>query len=205
MQTTYIFIILNIIASIYAWSNPTIFDKWTMNPYLIHKKRQYYRFITSGFIHANYLHLIFNMLTLYFFGERVEYIFNSIFKGAGSWMYILLYLFAIIASDIPTFFKKKNQSYYNSVGASGGISAIVFASILFMPVAKLCLYAILCIPGFIFAVLYLIYSYYESRRNTQINHEAHFYGALAGILFCVITFPRCIMIFIEQVSQWKFF
>jgi len=205
MKITYLLIGINIILSIYAWSNPAVFSKWTMNPYLIRTKNQYYRFITSGFIHGSYMHLFFNMLTLYFFGERIEHNFTFIFEKMAPIMYLALYVSAIIVSDLPTFFKRRNDSYYNSVGASGAISAVVFASILFMPLNKLCLYAIICIPGFIFGILYLIYSYYEARRDSQINHDAHLYGALFGIIFCIIVYPHSISIFIEQIRAWRFF
>ena len=177
-----------------------------MNPYRIQNQKEYYRFITSGLIHANFSHLLWNMFSLYFFGNVVEQYFAFIFGSAWPYFFIALYVLAIIVSDLPTYFKNRNNPGYNSLGASGGVAAIIFASVLFQPLEKICFYFVFCFSGFILAVAYVIYSYYSGRRsNDNINHDAHLYGALFGILFCAVLYPASIPHFIEQVSQWKIF
>ena len=158
MSITLIIVVITTIATIYAWNNKSILSKWIFNPYSIHHYKQYGRFVTSGFIHGSWMHLIFNMLVLYMFGEQVEYIFRSIYGVTGSILFIVMYLGAIIVADIPTFIKNKDNMHYNALGASGGTSGILFSFILFNPTQQLCLYGLLCFPGFLWGVLYIIYS-----------------------------------------------
>lgn len=178
----------------------------TMNPYMITKRGQYYRLITSGFIHGDHLHLIFNMFSFYFFGTQLENIFQYIFGGLGSVYFILLYVLAIIVSDIPTLIKYQNNHAYNSLGASGAVSAVIFACILFQPLQKIYIYGVLGVPGFILGAVYLIYSYQSAKRSKdRINHDAHLYGALFGLVFCIVLYPDSIRIFIEQMKEWRLF
>ncbi len=205
MSVTLIIIVVTVIASFYAWNNAAILSRWIFNPYTIARRNQYDRFITSGFIHNDYGHLFFNMLALYFFGNVVEYYFMAIMGPAvGAGLYVLLYLVAIIVSDIPTYLKNKNKSYYNSLGASGGVSAIVFAGIVFQPASDICLYFVLCLPGFLLGALYLAYSIFKSRQpgSDNINHDAHLYGALFGVLFTIAIIPRSIDLFVQGLSSW---
>jgi len=144
------------------------------------------------------------MISFYFFGTVTEELFGYIFEGWSSIYFIALYILAIIVSDIPTFFKHQNNPGYNSLGASGGVSAIIFAFILFMPTQKICLYFALCVPGFILGALYLIYSYFQGKNSRDgINHDAHLYGALFGVIFCIILYPASINIFIQQIADWN--
>jgi membrane associated rhomboid family serine protease len=175
-----------------------------MNPVHIKTKHQYYRFLTSGFIHQDHIHLFFNMFSLFFFGQAVEYVFEDLFGLAGSVYFVLLYLCAIIVSDIPTYLKHKNNPDYNSLGASGGVAAIIFAFILFRPLDDIYLYAALPVPGFILGSLYIIFSWYQGRKaKDNINHDAHLYGALFGFLFCAMLYPSSIGEFIKQISTWN--
>lgn len=204
MSLTVIFIVITVIASIYTWNNPTVYAKWIFNPYRIAQHKEYYRFLTSGFIHSGYLHLFINMLTFYFFARFLEYAFQAFHGTAGVIAFIALYLLGIIASDIPSFFKHKNDPGYNAVGASGGVSAIVFSSIMFNPVNDICLYFFICLPGFILGILFLIYSYYQGKNaSDNIGHEAHFYGAVFGIIFTVIIIPEVLSLFWEHLSNWQ--
>ena len=198
LSLTIIIIIITVIASLYAWSNSTVMTSWMMNPYLTDQRREYWRFVTSGLIHNDYMHLFFNMFTMYFFGQIVE-------QQLGGVLFILMYVAGIIVSDVPTYLKNRKNPYYNSLGASGGVSAVVFASILFQPLSPLYLFFIpVPIPGFIFGALYMFYSYYQAERGgDHINHDAHLYGALFGILFAIIAVPGSLMHFFEQVSQWR--
>jgi membrane associated rhomboid family serine protease len=180
--------------SLFALSNPVILGNLIMNPYITNRRNQYYRFITSGFVHANYLHLGFNMLSLYFFGDIIEI-------WLGGFRFILLYIAAIVISDIPTYLKHKDNPGYNSLGASGGVSAIIFASILLHPMNWIIVYFI-PVPAFLFGFIYLFYSYYMDRRsNEQINHSAHFYGAVVGIVYTSILYPSLLPAFFTQIVE----
>lgn len=191
--------------SLYAMNQRIVLSKFMMNPYMVTNRGQYYRLLTSGLIHADFAHLLFNMFSLYFFGINLEYIFSVIFGSLGPVYFIALYLLGIIVSDLPTLLKHRNNPGYNSLGASGAVSAVIFACILFDPLADLLLYFI-PVKGFIFAAIYLIYSYISSKRSRDgINHDAHLYGALFGILFCIVLYPDSIRIFIEEISAWQLF
>lgn len=206
MSLTLILIFITVGISWYAWQNPSLLDKWVMNPARVSKHNEYYRFITSGFIHADVGHLIFNMFSLYFFGEAMEMFLGQIFGPNGTIYYLVLYIAGIIVSDIPTYFKHRNSSRYNSLGASGGVSALLFAFILLAPLQKVCLYFAICIPGFIFGAIYMAYSFYESRKmGGNVNHDAHLYGAIFGILFMAVLLPASIPNFIEQIASWRLF
>ena len=207
MSITIIIIAVTVIVSVMAWNNYSLMDRWIMNPYKVETRREYYRLITSGFLHADWGHLIFNMLSFYFFAGYIEQVFGMLFGNSGPIYLIGFYLAAILVSDIPTFLKHRNDPGYNSLGASGGVSAIIFAAILFQPLISISLLFIpIGIPGFIFGPLYLAYSYYESRRGAgNINHDAHFYGALFGVVFMVIVYPQVLPSFFEQVASWRLF
>ncbi|MFN3382695.1 MAG: rhomboid family intramembrane serine protease, partial [Runella zeae] len=151
-------------------------------------------------------HLIFNMFSLYFFGEAMEMFLNSIFGPSGTIYYVALYLLGIVVSDIPTFFKHRTNSRYLSLGASGGVASLLFAFILLAPLQKVCLYFAICIPGFIFGAIYMLYSFYESRKSGgYINHDAHLYGALFGIVFMAFLLPASIPNFFDQIATWRLF
>lgn len=198
-------IIITSAVSLYAMNNRELLSKFMMNPYMVTQRGQYYRLLTSGIIHADFAHLFFNMFSLYFFGINLEYIFNYIFGDLGPVYFIALYILGIIVSDLPTLLKHRNNPGYNSLGASGAVSSVIFACILFDPLADLLIYFI-PVKGFIFAAIYLVYSYVSARRSRDgINHDAHLYGALFGILFCIVLYPRSISIFMEQISSWKLF
>jgi membrane associated rhomboid family serine protease len=195
---TFIVIIITVITSFYAWNKPEVHSKWMMNPYRVNRNNEYYRFITSGFIHADYMHLFFNMYSLYLFGRLTE-------SYLGPLNFVLLYLLGIIISDIPTYFKYRNSSYYNSLGASGGVSSVIFSSIFLNPLGEMGMIFIpIFIPGFIFGFLYLIYCYFAARRGgDHINHDAHFYGAVFGIVYTAIVYPGSLSIFFQQILNWR--
>lgn len=128
------------------------------------------------------------------------------FGQAGGLYFIALYILAIVVSDLPTFFKHKNNPGYNSLGASGGVSAVIFAFIIFQPLSDICLYFALCMPGFILGALYILFSWYQGRKsNDNINHDAHLYGALFGLIFCIVVAPSSIGSFFEQIQTWRLF
>jgi membrane associated rhomboid family serine protease len=189
LTITLIIIILTGIISFTAFSNQKIINDLIFYPPAITEHNQWYRFFTCGLIHADIAHLLFNMFSLYMFGEFVERSFSSpiLFAEKGKILYLVMYLLALFVCLIPTFIKHKNDYYYRSLGASGAVSAVVFAGILFDPTAKLGFFFIPpVIPGYIFGPLYLILStYLEKRSQDNVNHSAHIWGAIFGIVFII--------------------
>ncbi|MFT6133685.1 MAG: membrane associated rhomboid family serine protease [Cyclobacteriaceae bacterium] len=144
------------------------------------------------------------MFTFYFFGSIVEVIFGQVLGSSGSIVFILFYLSAIIISDLPTAIKNRNIPGFNSLGASGAVSAMVFASIIYLPLNKIYLFAIIGIPGFILGILYIIYSYTQGRNlSGNINHQAHLYGAIYGVVFAIFVYPPAAEQFIEQIMSYR--
>ncbi|MBF9253109.1 rhomboid family intramembrane serine protease [Pontibacter sp. 172403-2] len=207
LNITLILIGITVLVSWQAWQKPELMHRWIFQPYAVQRDNSWYRFLTSGFLHADFSHLFFNMFTLYFFGTNVEYTLIGIFGTiAGELCYLLVYLGGIIVSDIPTYLKHRNDPGYRALGASGGVASVLFASILFYPTVDVCLFAALCIPGFIFGVLYMMYSYFSGKRmGDNINHDAHFYGALYGFVLSLLLVPSAFPGFISQISQWRLF
>ncbi len=201
---TTILIIANVAASFYAWSNPTVMSNWLMNPYQIERKGQYYRFLSSGFIHADYMHLFFNMFTLYSFGGYLEAAYKYQYgMQLGGVFYLLLFIVGIIVSDMPSYFKHKNNYNYNSLGASGGVSAIIYACILLNPWSQLYIYFI-PLKGIVFALLYTAYSIWMSKKGyDNVNHNAHLWGGLFGVIFMILTYPQALTGFINQIINWQ--
>lgn len=203
MSITLLLIIITCGISYYAFNNPSLMDKLILNPYRITNRNEYYRFVTSGFIHADFQHLIFNMLSLWFVGEGIERIFGMLLGPSGSLYFLFLYLVGIIVSDIPTFLKHRNSSSYNSLGASGGVSAVLFAAILFAPTMTISLYFFIKMKAFIFGILFLGYSFYEAKKGTSyVNHSAHMYGAIFGMVFMAIVYPASVPGFFAQIGDW---
>jgi membrane associated rhomboid family serine protease len=203
MSITLILVIITSGISYYAFSNYSLMDKLILNPYKVTKRNEYYRFITSGFVHADFGHLIFNMLSLWFVGEGIESLFSQLFGPSGSFYYLFLYIVGIIVSDIPTYLKNRTNSNYNSLGASGGVSAVLFAAILLMPTMTISLYFFIKMKAFIFGILFLAYSYYEARKGTSyVNHSAHMVGAIFGMLFMAVVYPAAVPGFFAQIQEW---
>lgn len=205
ISVTVILIAITCISSYYAWKNPTYMSQSMFTPYHIHKKGEYQRFIFSGFIHKDGTHLLFNMFTFYFFGNVVEQFLQYRFGFIpGTIVYVLFYLVAIVIADLPTYFKHREDPTYHALGASGGTSATVFASIILMPLSNICLFGIFCLPGFLLGILFLVYSFYKGKQGLDnINHDAHLYGAIFGILFIIILSPHSGMQFIEQLNNYR--
>lgn len=202
MPVTYIIIGVTVLISFAAYNNSNLMRQLMMNPYAINNRKQYYRFITSGFIHADHVHLFFNMFSLYFFGTTIEYIFGIVFGSAGTIYFLALYFLGIIISDIPSYMKHRHNPGYNALGASGGVASVIFASIIFQPLANIYIYFV-PIPGFILGIAYIFFSWYQGKKaNDNVNHDAHLYGALFGVIFCAVLYPQSLPQFVEQIKNW---
>ncbi len=186
---TIIIIIITVIISIAGFRSEKIIDDLIFYPPAITQKKQYYRFITSGFIHADLGHLFFNMYAFYLFGNITEEIFLAIFGNYGRLLYIVMYVLALIASLLPCFLKNRNNSNYRTLGASGAISAVVFSFIMFDPMQGIGLIFIpVYIPGFLFGIIYLVVSFMlDKKGGGRVNHSAHIWGALFGIIFIIVA------------------
>lgn len=186
---TAITIAITCLISYLAFQNRELMDKLIFHPYSVARNPgEKVRFITNGFIHADFMHLGINMFVLYMFGGFAERTFLQIFDPMmGRILYIILYFGAIVVACIPAFMKHQNNSYYRSLGASGGTSAVILAYCLFLPWEYLYLMAILPIPAIVFAIGYLWYSSHMSNKaSDNIAHDAHLGGAVFGLFFTAI-------------------
>ncbi|RKE03834.1 rhomboid family intramembrane serine protease [Marinifilum flexuosum] len=200
---TIIIIAITVLISLAAFQNNDLLYKYQFNAYQITKRNQWYRIITYGFLHANWDHLLVNMIVLYFFGDALEYYFSYNFGSASVIYFIALYLGAIVLSTLYDLKKHKEHYHYNAVGASGATSAVVFATIFFAPLQPIYLFFVIPIPGIIFAAGYLYYSYYMGKKNIDnIGHSAHFSGALFGFLFPLIIKPKLFSLFLQQILNF---
>jgi membrane associated rhomboid family serine protease len=175
---------LTLIVSVIGLSRPQLVDRLLLRPYYMVRKGEYYRLITSGLVHADWWHLIFNMMTFFFFAFLLE-------RVLGQALFLLLYVLGLVLSDLGTWIRHRNDPEYASLGASGAILAVLFASIVYFPDQSLYLFPLpIPIPAPLFAVGYLAYSWWSSRQNRgRINHDAHIGGAITGLLFVAVTDP----------------
>ena len=184
-----------IIISLYAlYKDNSLIYKWVLHPWSVYHEQKYYQILTSGIIHGDLAHLMFNMLTFFFFAFNLEALI-------GSFEFLIIYLFSLIVSDIPTIIRNKDNPDYRSLGASGAISGVLFSSILFFPTSNIYIFFIpIGIPAPLFGVLYLAYCYWAARKSqSHINHDAHFWGAAAGVVITIILVPGVVPYFLEKV------
>lgn len=207
---TLFFIGITVLISFMAFNNPDVFSKLQLNPYQVYHRKEWYRLITHGFVHVDWMHLIINMFVLYSFGQGVENLFGQL-QDAGYlryyqiW-YTVFYFSAIVIASLLSVAKHKDDIYYNSVGASGAVSAVVFFYIFFDPYNKLLLFMIIPIPGILFGIAYLVYSQYMSRKsNDNVNHDAHFVGAVYGFLFPLLIKVSLINYFLQNILTFDIF
>ena len=187
-------LIFTVVTSLYAFNDAGLYGKFMLHPYSVYRKSKVYTLLTSGLIHADYMHLFFNMFTFYMVGLQLE-------RMVGHWQFALIYLASLIFSDIPSVLKHKNDFWYNSLGASGAISGVLFSFILFNPLTKFyILFIPIGIPAVIFGALYLIYCAYASKNSRDnINHDAHFFGALTGIIITILIVPGIVPHFLQML------
>ena len=189
-MVTLIIIGITCLVSLLCFTGTLDINRLMFNAYCVWNRKEWYRLLTYGLVHGSWSHLLFNMLTLYFFGKVVEEYFAVAFGSTmGIVMYVILYVTALVVSSIGDLIKNRDNWNYNAVGASGAVSAILFTSIFFEPKMGIYIYLIpIPVPAYIFAPLYLLYCWYMARRKMDnIGHSAHFWGALYGLVFPIVT------------------
>ncbi len=197
---TYALIGVTVLVSWLAFNNRVLLERLILWPPAVDRSKQYDRLLTHGFIHADGMHLLFNMVTLYFFGTQLEPFFADYIGSLG---FLAFYLSAIVIAIMPTYIRHQRDPNYRSLGASGAVSAVLFAFILLAPWSKIYLFLIpIGIPAFVFGGLYLGYTIWMDRRGGgNINHSAHLWGAVYGMLFTIIMEPRAAMTFMARLME----
>jgi membrane associated rhomboid family serine protease len=201
ISITVILVVITCIVSYLALNDSSLKYKLTYSPYSVKHHKRWWLIFTHGFIHADYGHLAMNMFTLFFLGEAVEQLMEFHFGDGGIFVYILLYFGGMAFASVPSMFKHSDNPGYLAVGASGAVSAVVFAFILFRPVDILLIYGIVPIPGIILGVLYIAFETYSNKKNqTNIAHDAHIAGAIFGIAFLVLMDYNIFLDFLHQIQ-----
>lgn len=197
---TYFIIGITALVSYIAFSNHQLMDKLQFNAAKVIHQKQYYRLLSHALLHASWTHLFVNMFVLFFFGTAVEQYFNIFFGRMGGAYFLLLYAGGTVFSNLYALYKHKNNYYYNAIGASGAVAAVLFTFIFLNPWEKVYFFGIIPIPGIIFAGLYLLYSYQMSKKELDnVAHDAHFLGAIFGLIFPAVLRPQLFDSFIDQL------
>lgn len=198
ISLTLILIVATAGVSLVAFRDATLMNRLILWPPAVSRGKQYYRLLSYGLVHADGMHLLFNMVTLYFFGRVMEQVFTHYIGDVG---YVLFYAGGLLVSILPSYLANRDNPGYRSLGASGAVSAVLFAFILLDP-WNLLLVFFIPVPAIIFAVLYVGYSVWAERKGRDnINHSAHLWGAAYGVLFMLIMEPRVLQIFWQQLTH----
>ena len=201
ISLTLVLIGLTVLVSWQAFDKPRLLDRLILWPPAIDRRRQYDRLVTHGFIHADWQHLLFNMITLYFFGRMVE---GWFVPYIGHFGFVLFYLTALVVAILPTYLRHRHDPNYRSLGASGAVSAVLFAFILVQPWSLIFVF-FLPVPAIVYAVLYVGYSIWMDRHGLDnVNHSAHLWGAGYGVLFTLMMEPRVGPAFLERLLHPSF-
>lgn len=204
---TYLILAITVYTSYRCMEDPYEKEKMMFIPYTIQRDGQWYRFFSHGLVHANWIHLLFNVYVLLMFGGMVEMQLkhHTIFGMIGPVVYVALYVTGLVMSSIYSYYKHKDNRGYAALGASGAVSGVVFASILLNPTSEMGLIFLpgIYLPSVIFGILYLVYSVYMSRKGTDnIGHDAHYWGAVWGFVFLVVAKPVLFMRFLEHIRYY---
>ena len=204
MSVTLIIVIATVLVSISTMNNRELFTKLLYSPYQVFHRKEYYRLFTHSLLHAGWIHLFVNMYVLYIFGSMAEKYFGAYRGGNGWYMYVLLYIGGVFFATLPALKKQKDNFMYNSVGASGAVSAVLFSCIGFEPTMSIYfIFLPIPIPAILFGVIYLIYEAYMDKHSSDyVAHDAHYYGAVFGILFTFISIPEAFMAFFRHLLDY---
>lgn len=204
MDTNFIIIIFTVAVSIYVIYNPEYKSRLLHYPYNVNKNKEYYRLISNGFIHADYIHLFFNMFTLYFFGGMVEDLFTAKFGMWGDTIFILFYISAIAFSCLSSQRKHAENPAYAALGASGAVSSVLLIAIILQPTMTLLIYGVLPVPAWILGIGYIWYSNRASKQQqrSNIGHDAHLYGAFYGCIVMALLYPSSYPRMIQEIIAW---
>ncbi|OGS80097.1 MAG: hypothetical protein A3D31_06515 [Candidatus Fluviicola riflensis] len=188
MFITYIIIGITVLFSLKGFSDSYFRDKYLYKPYNVKHHREYYRIFSHVFLHADPMHLIFNMITFYFFGKVMEEYFRDYYGFVtGNLVFIGFFILSSFFATMIQYGRHKDHEFYRSLGASGAVSAILFAFIMLAPTATITFF-IIPMPAIIFGVLYLGFEFWADKNGKgNIAHDAHISGALFGIVFILIT------------------
>ncbi|MCW8808783.1 MAG: rhomboid family intramembrane serine protease [Rhodanobacter sp.] len=198
MPITLVIIAITGIVSFMAFKNARLMNDLILWPPAITRQREYHRLVTYGVVHADFGHLLFNMFTLFFFGRAVEGFFTA---RLGTLGFVLFYIGALVVSILPTYLKNRDNPNYRSLGASGGVSAVLFAYILFAPWSQI-IVLVVPMPAIVYAMLYTGYSIYMDRRGQgNVNHSAHLWGAAYGVAFTLLVSPRVLPYFLNALMH----
>ncbi|MDR0604720.1 MAG: rhomboid family intramembrane serine protease [Bacteroidales bacterium] len=204
MDVNILLIVITVLVTVIAWANPTLVEKMIFHAPSVADDRQWYRLFTYGFLHANWGHLLINMFVLWIFGNKVEKAYMYLFGDAGHYLFLGLYLSAIVVSTLYDLKKQRHNYEYHAVGASGAVSAVLFSFIFLYPLKSVYLLFIpIPIPAVLFGVFYLIYSSYMSKKNMDnVGHAAHFWGGVYGFLFIIPFNWDLTGDFLRQIFSW---
>lgn len=198
MSITLVTIAVTCLVSFVAFRNAALMERLILWPPAISRGKQYHRLVSYGLVHADVPHLAFNMITLYFFGRVMEPLFVGYIGVAG---YVAFYVGALVVSILPSYLRNRGNPSYRSLGASGAVSAVLFAFILVQPWAMLYVFFI-PMPAIVFAALYTGYSIYMDRSGKgNVNHGAHLWGAAYGVVFLLVMEPRVLGVFLQRLMQ----
>jgi membrane associated rhomboid family serine protease len=201
MSSTLILIAITCAVSLVAMNKPKMMEALILWPPAVARDNDYYRLISYGLVHADFPHLLFNMITLFFFGRVMEQFYNA---AMGQFGFAFFYVLGLVASILPTYLKNRNNAQYRSLGASGAVSAVLFAFILFQPWTTIYVF-VLPVPAIVYAVLYVAYTIYSERRGgDNINHSAHLWGAAYGVAFTLALEPRVFAVFLDALAHPSF-